>query len=627
MLPTGAPTTTQKTTQPQRQQELHQGPGMTPNEPTQEHFGMRQTAARTGITETVPGDAVADSSTYAKSVGPMSIRVPIVTVMRPQDSTLGTSNPLPQGIHNKFVHIPRLKELLADHPDQSLVASIISGFEFGFDLGFRGTLTNTFPPNNKSALIHKKGVTDAIRRELDRGHTAGPFPAPPFPISHISPLGAAPKSDGSIRLIMDLSQPKGCSINEFISKDEFPCKYTPFDEATRLVRLTGRGCYLTKVDIQHAYRLLPVRQEDWPLLVYCWEGQFCVDLKLPFGGPSSASIFTDFADLICWIINNKYNLVAIHYSDDYLLISPAVFVLALQQSHTMLEVFRFLNIPVAEDKLLGPANVLPYLGIDIDTISMTAAVPRDKLDSLLALLPKWNNRRTATKQQLLSLIGKLSHVALVVRPGRLFLRRLIDLSCTVKENHHHVNLNVEARKDVQWWLAWLPTWNSRSIIPQSKSILSSDLKLHTDASGKGFGAIYGTRWIQGEWNTQCAGKGIDFHELFAIVAAAFTWGHEWSGKRIVFLTDNKPITQIWDKGTCPTPDIMTLVRKLFCFAVLHEFSIAFKYIPGSRNPIADSISRFQMERFRFLMPDAAVQPTEVPKDTWILDSPLEAIDP
>ena len=34
-----------------------------------------------------------------------------------------------------------------------------------------------------------------------------------------------------------------------------------------------------------------------------------------------------------------------------------------------------------------------------------------------------------------------------------------------------------------------------------------------------------------------------------------------------------------------------------------------------------------MERFRFLMPDAAVQPTEVPKEAWILDSPLEARDP
>ena len=188
--------------------------------------------------------------------------------MSPQDSVLGISNPLPDTVNNTYVNILRLKELLTDYPDQRLVSSIIDGFKFGFDLGYKGTLTNTFPKNNKSAITHRQGVTEAIRKEISRGHTAGPFPLPPFPINHISPLGAAPKPDGTIRLIMDLSQPIGQSINEFISKEEFPCKYTPFDEATRLVRIAGKGCFLTKVDIKHAYRLLPVRPADWPLLVY-----------------------------------------------------------------------------------------------------------------------------------------------------------------------------------------------------------------------------------------------------------------------------------------------------------------------------------------------------------------------
>ena len=163
------------------------------------------------------------------------------TPVPPPPSALGPKNPLPSRVQNKFVNILRLKELLHDHPDQSLVASICSGFQFGFDLGFKGTLTATFPQNNKSAMQHKDGVTAAINKELERGHTAGPFDHPPFPINHISPLGAVPKPDGTIRLIMDLSQPVGNSVNEFISKEDFPCKYTPFDEASRLVRQVGPG--------------------------------------------------------------------------------------------------------------------------------------------------------------------------------------------------------------------------------------------------------------------------------------------------------------------------------------------------------------------------------------------------
>ena len=538
--------------------------------------------------------------------------------MSPQDSVLGISNPLPDTVNNTYVNILRLKELLTDYPDQRLVSSIIDGFKFGFDLGYKGTLTNTFPKNNKSAITHRQGVTEAIRKEISRGHTAGPFPLPPFPINHISPLGAAPKPDGTIRLIMDLSQPVGQSINEFISKEEFPCKYTPFDEATRLVRIAGKGCFLTKVDIKHAYRLLPVRPADWPLLVYYWEGQYCVDLKLPFGGRSSASIFTDFADLVCWIINNKFDLVCIHYSDDYLLISPPDLQLALKQKSTLLSTFQYLNIPVAEDKLIGPATSLPYLGIEIDTVAMEVAIPAPKLETTLALLPKWRGRKTATKQELLSLIGKLHHISLVVRPGRLFLRRLIDLSCTVKKLNHHVNLNSEAQKDIQWWSDWLPTWNSSSFIPQQKAILNSDLCLFTDASGIGLGAIHNREWIQARWDQLHAGLGVDFQELFAILAAAYTWGKNWTGQRIIFVTDNLPITHIWDKGSSPSPKIMILVRKLFLIAVQNHFSVAFKHIPGSLNPVADALSRFQEKRFRILRPDAAVQPTRIPEEIWTL---------
>ena len=517
----------------------------------------------------------------------------------------------------------RLKELLSDHPDQSLVASIIHGFKVGFDIGFRGELVDTFPKNNKSAFVHKEGLTKAINKENARGHTAGPFLHPPFPVNRISPLGAVPKPDGTIRLIMDLSQPSGNSVNDFISKEDFPCKYTPFDEATRLVRMMGPGCYLTKVDIQHAYRLLPVRPDDWPLLVYYWEGKYYVDLKLPFGCRSSASIFTDFADLVCWIINNKYKLIVIHYADDYLLVSLPNLAEASIQKNTLLEVFHYLDIPVVESKVLGPATALPYLGIEINTVAMRIAVPQDKLQATINMLPKWHNRRTTTKQELLSLIGKLHHISLVVRPGRLFLRRLIELSKTVKNLKHHINLNMEARHDISWWSEWLPSWNSSSIIPETRSILSTDVCLFTDASGQGLGAIYGYEWIQAEWPATFAEKDVDFQEAFAILAAAYTWGSRWAGQRVVFVTDNQPITQIWDKGSTTTPDIMMLVRKLFLFAVRNDFSVAFKHIKGIYNPIADALSRFQEKRFRHLHPGAAATPNIIPVEAWQLGNNLQ----
>ena len=116
---------------------------------------------------------------------------------------------------------------------------------------------------------------------------------------------------------------------------------------------------------------------------------------------------------------------------------------------------------------------------------------------------------------------------------------------------------------------------------------------------------------------------INFLELFAILAAARTWGHEWAGRRIVFVTDNKPITQIWDSGTTPTPTIMQLVRKLYLYAAISHFSISFKHIFTYDNAIADALSRFQMVRFRKLAPHADQTPAQIPPDVWILGNHLE----
>ena len=87
-------------------------------------------------------------------------------------------------------------------------------------------------------------------------------------------LLATPKKDLSLRLIMDLSQPKGSSINENISKEDFSFQYSHFDEAVDLVNKVGKGALMSKLDVKHAYRLLPVRPDQWHQLCYFWEGNY-----------------------------------------------------------------------------------------------------------------------------------------------------------------------------------------------------------------------------------------------------------------------------------------------------------------------------------------------------------------
>ena len=500
-----------------------------------------------------------------------------------------------------------------------MVNFVVQGLKYGFDIGFRGQTVPTQPKNLRSAMDNEELVTQAILKEIRRGHTAGPFSDPPFTVVHCSPLGAVVKKDGTCRLVLDLSQPKGCSINEGILKEDYAVEYTHFDRATDMVKVAGQNCYLSKLDIKHAFRLIPVHSSQWRLLCYLWNENYFVDVVLPFGLRSSPGIFGQFARLVLWVIVTKYGIVMIvNYADDFFLVGGQDKQIAQQQLDTVILAFDEMGVPLAKEKIVGPVHNLTYLGIGINSNDLTIEITKERYEETMSLLPRWLQRRTCTKRELLSLIGKLSFVCKIVRPGRIFLRRLIDLSKTVQELHLHVTLNSEARADIHWWHAFLPSWSRISIILDPQRVLSSDIKLFTDASDRGFGAIFNKAWIQGAWNDERSSKSIDYRELFAIVAAALTWGHLWEGRRIIFVTDNLPITQVWSSGSSRTPDIMSLIRTLFLHAAKWCFTVSFKHILGVNNPAADSLSRFQVRRFQQLMPEADQQSTAIPAQVWSL---------
>ena len=87
-----------------------------------------------------------------------------------------------------------------------------------------------------------------------------------------------------------------------------------------------------------------------------------------------------------------------------------------------------LGVPVAPKKTEGPSTKLVFLGIELDTVSLTLSLPQEKLERLRREIRKWVCRKCCTKRELLSIIGQLQHACSMVKLGRSFLRRMIDLS-------------------------------------------------------------------------------------------------------------------------------------------------------------------------------------------------------
>ena len=126
--------------------------------------------------------------------------------------------------------------------------------------------------------------------------------------------------------------------------------------------------------------------------------------------------------------------------------------------------FKLLGVPLAPENVIGPAKYITNLGVEIDSSAFMIRLPSDKFHEFILELSSWRNRKSCTKRELLSCIGKLSFAEKVVKPGIMFLRRFITLSTSVTELHHHINLNASARADIHCWLNFLPSWNGLSLI-------------------------------------------------------------------------------------------------------------------------------------------------------------------
>ena len=104
--------------------------------------------------------------------------------------------------------------------------------------------------------------------------------------------------------------------------------------------------------------------------------------------------------------------------------------------------------------------------MEIDSIAGEIRLPQEKLTQLTTTISQWIKQAdyptlkgSGKKRELLSLIGLLSYAATVVRPGRAFLRSLIDAAATTADMDHWVHLNSMARADLTWWYVFLKCWN------------------------------------------------------------------------------------------------------------------------------------------------------------------------
>lgn len=98
--------------------------------------------------------------------------------------------------------------------------------------------------------------------------------------------------------------------------------YVGIQDAISYIKNLGKGCYMSKTDVQSAFRIMPIHHSDYHLLGFSWEGEYYYYKSVPFGASSSCSLFEATSKALEWIAINKLGCMAVvHILDDFLFLN------------------------------------------------------------------------------------------------------------------------------------------------------------------------------------------------------------------------------------------------------------------------------------------------------------------
>ena len=222
------------------------------------------------------------------------------------------------------------------------------------------------------------------------------------------------------RTIVDLSWPKGKSVNAGVQRDNylgshFILNYPSVDDIVKRLIELGPGSLLCKVDISRDFRQLKVDPGDINLLGLKLDSYY-IDQSVPFGYRHGSIFFEKVTDSIRFIMRKHGFHDLFNYVDDIIQCgTPSKIHPAFQ---FLVDLLHQLGLTLKSNKLVSPTTSMVCLGILIDTETRTMSVPPEKLENIVKMCDEWQNKQFCSKRELQSLLGSLLYQNASGQPGR-----------------------------------------------------------------------------------------------------------------------------------------------------------------------------------------------------------------
>jgi len=508
------------------------------------------------------------------------------------------------------------------------LAVVLGDITDGANIGCYGRCRwPTVSTNAPSAFEFGEQVTDAIAGWVDSGFAVGPFPVELRPPGvKVNGIMCRVKPNGSARVILNLSAPKGASVNEGIDKNEFPAVMSSTAAWLGVLNQVGPGALIMKMDWSDAYKHVHVRGQDVHLQWFSWLGRDFAETSLVFGAVSSAGIYDRLAKVVLEVVTRIAAFPQQHvcqYLDDVCAAAPG----GSSSLHRLETVYRAVAADIGvrlapttdPDKAFSPCTAGVVLGIAYDTVAWTWAIPPEKLVRILLEIRGLVDCDVAPQHLVWRVVGRLLHYAPLVPGGRFNIDRVLKANAYSEDRNAAVPLDPGTRRQFYFWFLILRVCDGVTTIPAPEFCPPWAVTFATDAaggsldgSGRGARGVGPGFWFVLPWGRRINGgkRAADGRKLGRKLSALELVGPlvclvaapqlcRYNAVRV--WVDNSGSVAIWKKGYSNSCDICnTIVRAIATVAAALGCRFFIEKITRCSTPeavLADLLSKGDMGEF------------------------------
>lgn len=365
---------------------------------------------------------------------------------------------------------------------------------------------------------------------------------------------------------------------------------------------------MTCIDLKDAYLSVHVHKSSQKYLCFQWRNKCFAFQGLPFGLNTAPRVFTKLIKPIAAYLR-KRGIRIIVYLDDFLILGSSIEE-SKANTQLTLDLLQWLGFTINWEKsILVPTQTLTFLGLSIDSQTMSLSLPEKKIQNIQSKCQRLLCNCTPSAREVASLIGTLEAARSAIWQAPLHYRHLqIQLIKSLQASQDNyetlMSLNSNAHMELQWWHKNVASVNGSPINPSAP-----DLYITSDASKAGWGACCQDLTANGRWSPLEAKQHINVLELKAAFLAIKAFLKDCSNITVCLRMDNtSAVAHVNHKGGTRSPQLISLTLELWQWCLQKSILITAQHLPGKLNSAADRESREFYDSSEWQIDPQVIQP-------------------